>query len=50
MKYKMAGPFWVWQQFDLISRPYQKSESLKDMSLKVNDRFGDSLLRIYVLK
>ena len=49
-KYEMATLFWVWQQYDSLLRTYQKGESLKDMSLQVNHRFGNSLLRTYVLK
>ena len=52
IKYEMAGPFWVWQQYDSLLRPYKKGESLKDiyMSLKGNHRFDNSLLGTYILK
>ena len=31
VKYEMAGPFWVRQQYDSLLIPYQKGQSLKDM-------------------
>ena len=34
VKYEMAGPFWIRQQYDSISRPYQKGEPLKTYVLK----------------